>query len=160
MKTVETANLDDGLPVERLQRVLREHAVRLAILFGSHATETTHSTSDIDIAVEFESRQHDDPNYNTVFFELSEALSEILDTEEVDLVDIHTTSPDVASSLFEHGVLLVGEQTRVETLRRQLTTQSDHRTPRERFDTALRKIDEHLDSGSAVSATEGSHRER
>lgn len=145
MRTVETADLDDSLPVKRLQRVLREHAVRLAILFGSHATETTHSTSDIDIAVEFESRQHDDPDYNTVFFELSEALSEILGIEKVDVVDIHIASPDVASSLFEHGVLLVGEQIRVETLRRQLTTRRDHRTPRERFDTALRKIDGYLD---------------
>lgn len=158
MKTVETAEIGAGLPVEQLRRILRDHSVQVAILFGSHATATTHSQSDIDVAVEFDSVSRDDPAYNDAFFELSTDLSEALDTEELDLLDVRTVSPDVATSIFEHGVLLVGEQTRAEELRGQLTTATE-KSPRERFDTALRKIDEHL-GGSATSPADGPRGER
>nr|WP_261372699.1 nucleotidyltransferase domain-containing protein [Haloferax volcanii] len=54
MRTVESADIDDSLPLETLRAIFQEHSVQCALLFGSHATETTHPTSDIDIAVELE----------------------------------------------------------------------------------------------------------
>ncbi|PSQ62037.1 MAG: nucleotidyltransferase, partial [Halobacteriales archaeon SW_8_66_22] len=42
MKTAESIALDTSLDLDALQAVLREHPVRLTILFGSHATETAH----------------------------------------------------------------------------------------------------------------------
>lgn len=155
MRTVESTDIDDSLPIETIREVLREHSVQCALLFGSHATATTHPTSDIDIAVELESPHREDPAYNDAFFSLSADLSEALETDDVDLVDIHTLSPGVASSVFKEGILLVGDVNHAEGLRQRVTdTSSDSRSPRERFDSALAKIDEHL-SGSGVTATDG-----
>ncbi|WP_197409670.1 type VII toxin-antitoxin system MntA family adenylyltransferase antitoxin, partial [Haloferax profundi] len=109
MRTAETTEVADDLPLETIQAILREHSVRLAILFGSHASGKTHPTSDIDIAVELDEVQHDDSAYNDAFFGLSADLSENLGTDDVDLVDVHTLTPRVAKSVFDDGILLVGE---------------------------------------------------
>ncbi|KZN24677.1 nucleotidyltransferase [Haladaptatus sp. R4] len=155
MRTVETAAINDSLPIDRIQSVLREHSVRFAALFGSHATGTPHSESDIDIAVELETTQRDDPAYNEAFFGLSADLSDTLETDDVDLVDVHVLSPAVAEAVFEHGVLLVGDQTHAAELRNQVAdSKSEELSPRDRFNTALAKIDEHL-GGTAVTATDG-----
>ncbi|WP_458206707.1 type VII toxin-antitoxin system MntA family adenylyltransferase antitoxin [Haladaptatus sp. NG-SE-30] len=160
MRTVESAALDDSLPIETLQSVLGEHSVQLAILFGSHASGAPHTGSDIDIAVELETTQRDDPAYNETFFSVSADLSEALGTDDVDLVDIHTLSPDIATVVFDQGVLLVGDQSHANELRRQLTnSSSETQSPRDRFDIALAKIDEHL-GGSAVTAPDRSSTER
>lgn len=139
----------------RLQAVLREHPVRLAILFGSHATETTHATSDIDLTVEFDTHRPADPSYNDVFLGLSADLSDALETDDVDLVDLHTVSPPLAAAIFENGVLLVGEAEHAAELRRQLTASGDdQQSPRDRLDAALDRIDGHLGDGNAgVPAT-------
>lgn len=146
MRTAETASVDDALDVEALQTLLRDHLVQLAILFGSHATGTAHSASDIDIAVEFDATRPSDSKYNDVFFGLSADLSDTLNTDDVDLVDLHTVSPAVAKSIFDNGILLVGEQTYAATLRQQITAADvEIQSPRERLDAALTQIDAHLD---------------
>lgn len=160
MRTVESAEIDDTLPIETLQTTLRDHSVQCALLFGSHATATTHPTSDIDIAVELETTQREDPTYNDAFFSLSADLSEALETNDVDLVDIHTLSARVAASVFEEGILLVGDPEYAEELRRRVTDRSSNtRSPRERFDDALAKIDEHL-SGLSGPSSEKHDRQR
>jgi Nucleotidyltransferase domain. len=155
MRTAESTALDAAIDLDALQAVLREHPIRLAILFGSHATETTHATSDIDLAVEFDERRPSDPSYNDVFLGLSADLSDALETDDVDLVDLHTVSPPLAAAIFEQGVLLVGEAEHAAELRRQLTaSESDQQSPRDRLDTALARIDDHLgDDGAGVPAT-------
>ena len=155
MRTAESTALDAALDLDALQAMLREHPIRLAILFGSHATETTHATSDIDLAVEFDEHRPSDPNYNDVFLGLSADLSDALETDDVDLVDLHTVSPALAAAIFEQGVLLVGEAEHAAELRHQLTArESDQPSPRDRLDAALARIDEHLgDDGAGVPAT-------
>lgn len=157
MKTTASAALDASLDLDALQAVLREHPVQLAILFGSHATETTHPTSDIDLAVEFDAHRPSDPRYNDVFLGLSADLSDALETDDVDLVDLHAVSPALATAIFENGVLLVGEQGHATELRRQLTAaDSEQPSPRERLGAALDRIDAHLgDSDTGVPATGG-----
>jgi predicted nucleotidyltransferase len=150
MRTAESIALDTSLDLDALQAVLREHPVRLAILFGSHATETAHATSDIDLAVEFDEHRPSDPSYNDVFLGLSADLSDALETDDVDLVDLHTVSPPLAAAIFEQGVLLVGEAEHAAEVRRQLTVrESDQQSPRDRLDTALARIDDHLGDGDA-----------
>ena len=155
MRTVESTALDTSLDLDALQAVLREHPVRLAILFGSHATESTHATSDIDLAVEFDDHRPSDPSYNGVFFGLSVDLSDALETDDVDLVDLHAVSPALAAAIFENGVLLVGDHEHAAELRRQLTaTESEQQSPRERLDAALDRIDDHLgDRDAGVPVT-------
>jgi predicted nucleotidyltransferase len=146
MRTLASSTLDVCFDLEALQTVLREHPIRLAILFGSQATETTHERSDIDIAVEFDHHQPADPNYNDVFLGLSADISDALESDEVDLVDLQTVQPQLAAAIFANGVLIVGEETHADELRHQLTaTESDLQSPRERFDAALDRIDDHLD---------------
>lgn len=150
MRTAESTALDAALDLDALQAVLREHPIRLAILFGSHATETTHATSDIDLAVEFDEHRPSDPSYNDVFLGVSVDLSDALETDDVDLVDLHSVSPALAAAIFEQGVLLVGEAKHAAELRRNLTpSESDQQSPRDRLDAALDRIDDHLGDGDA-----------
>lgn len=144
MRTAESTTLDAAPDLDALQAVLREHPVRLAILFGSHAT------SDIDLAVEFDDHRPADPSYNDVFLGLSVDLSDALKTDDVDLVDLHAVSPALAAAIFENGVLLVGAAEHAAELRRQLTArESDQQSPRDRLDAALDRIDDHLGDGDA-----------
>lgn len=161
MKPVESASIGDSLPIAELQSVLREYPVRLAIVFGSRASGNTHRSSDTDVAIEFESIDRESSAYNEVFFGLSADLSSELVTDDVDLVDVQTLSPAVAESILEDGVLLVGDLAYAEDLLQRIAAESsDERSPRERFDAALRKIDDHLSDNSPVRATDGSHGER
>jgi predicted nucleotidyltransferase len=155
MRTAGSTTLDTSLDLDALQELLQEHPVRLAILFGSHATETTHSKSDIDIAVEFDTHRPTEPGYNDVFLGLSADLSDLLETDDVDLVDLHGASSSLATAIFEDGVLLVGEEEHATELRRQLSAaESEQPSPREQFDAALDRIDAHLDnSDTGVPAT-------
>lgn len=148
MRDAETTDLDSSLDLDTLRSVLREHPVRLAILFGSHATGTTHSGSDIDIAVEFDDQRPSDPGYNDTFLGLSADLSDTLGTDAVDLVDLQTLSPSLAESIFDHGVLLVGDHDHAAARRREVTAaDAETQSPRERLDAALARIDAHLDGG-------------
>lgn len=159
MRTIEEAAIDSSLPLETVREVLQEHPVEIAILFGSHASGEIHSQSDIDIAVTFETVRPQDSEYNSVFFKLSADLSEALDTDDVDLVDLQRASPELVETIFDQGVLLVGDSEQAAAIRRKLpATTSSEQSPRERLDTAIAKIDEHL-SGSAVTATDGDRRE-
>ncbi|MFC6941195.1 nucleotidyltransferase domain-containing protein [Salinirubellus sp. GCM10025818] len=154
MRIAESTTLGPSLDLDALQAVLWEHPVQLAILFGSHVTDTTHATSDIDLAVEFDEHRPSDPSYNDVFLGLSADLSVALETDDVDLVDLHTVAPPLAAAIFENGVLLVGTEEHATELRRQLTTSgNDQQSPRDRLDTALERIDHHLgDDDTGVPA--------
>ena len=157
MRTVESADTASSLPTERVQNTLRKHPVKLAILFGSHATDTSTPQSDIDIAVAFENVRSSDAGYNSAFFGLSADLSDILSSDDVDLVDLHSMSPSLLETAFEHGLLLVGDEQTAATMRQQLIEPSTaERSPRDRLDTALARIDEHLDTDPAASTTPAS----
>lgn len=133
----------DG-PVGRLRSTLEEHPVRLAVLFGSQATGRATSGSDIDIAVELDGLQPGDEGFNDAFFDIIAAVSRALETDDVDVVDVHTLGPSMADAVFDRGTLVVGEESRLDELRARATSERDERSPGERFDDALRKIDEHL----------------
>jgi predicted nucleotidyltransferase len=157
MRTVEATSRTFSFPVERVRNTLQEHPVEIAILFGSQATDTSTSRSDIDIAITFETTRSGDPSYNEAFLGLSADLSDALGTDDVDLVDLHSMSSPLVEAVFEHGVLLVGTEETATELRQQLTDSSatDH-SPRDRLDTALARIDEHLDTDPGTPTTPAS----
>jgi hypothetical protein len=112
--------------------------------------ESTALDASLDLAVEFDDHRPSDPSYNDVFLGLSVDLSDTLETDDVDLVDLHAVSPAFAAAIFGHGILLVGDHDHAAALRRQLTAPaSETQSPRERFDAALDRIDAHLDDGDA-----------
>lgn len=148
MRTVASTAIDPTFDLDVLTDVLQDHPIRLAVLFGSTATGETHPGSDVDLAVEFDGCHPPDPEYNEVFLGLSAELSEALGTDSIDLVDLHAASPELVSAVFEYGILLLGDQTRAEKLRRRLSRADEEtRSPRERLDAALDSIDTHLDGG-------------
>ncbi|MFP8953779.1 type VII toxin-antitoxin system MntA family adenylyltransferase antitoxin [Natrialbaceae archaeon A-arb3/5] len=150
---------DESLPLEPIREVLRGHPIEIGVLFGSHARGDSHSGSDIDIAVEFEDIDPTDSNYNEVLFGLGADLSEALETDEVDVIDLHRASPELVDSIFEQGILLVGDPEHATDVRNRLTTTPSDQSPRERFDAAIARIDSYLGS-SGVTATDGETREQ
>lgn len=161
MKRVESTEIDGSLPIAELQSVLGEYPVQFAILFGSRAFGNAHRTSDVDVAVEFESIEREDPAYNEMFFGLSSDLSDVLESDDVDLVDVQTFSPSIGKAVLERGVVLAGDSERAEVLLERIAaSSSEEPSPRERFDAALGRIDDHLGGDSGVPATEGSRGER
>lgn len=160
MRTPESVHGPIGVDVDVLRSVLQSHPVRLAILFGSQATGETHGASDIDIAVVFESVRPSQEAYNKTFLSLSADLSRTLETDAVDLVDLRTASSSVLSSVFEDGILLVGDPEDVTTLREQLDTPPrETPSPRERMDRALANIDAHLEGQSRAPARGDANRD-
>ncbi|MFP8953851.1 type VII toxin-antitoxin system MntA family adenylyltransferase antitoxin [Natrialbaceae archaeon A-arb3/5] len=145
MDRIEETDVEADFAPEVLQAVLEDAPVRLAILFGSHATDRTHAHSDVDVAVELDAVRPGDENYNDVFFGVSASISETLGTDEVDVVDVHSAPNTLVRSIVDDGVVLCGDPERVAALESELRgTSTDDRSPRERFDETLRRIDEHL----------------
>jgi predicted nucleotidyltransferase len=145
MKEVGEVELGKRLPIEQLQQLFDERQVSLAICFGSYATGETHSRSDIDFAIEFAKLRPGDESYNDQFFEVYGALSQELDTDDVDLLDIHSLSGSLARTVLTDGILVYGDIERVEHLREQLVKSGgEQRSPGERLDAAIERIDDHL----------------
>ena len=145
MRAIETADVGESLPLDALQSVLGDHPIRLAVLFGSYATDRVHARSGVDIAVEFENLRPGDDSYNEGFLGLGADVSEALGTDDVDLLDVHALSASLARSVFEEGVLIIGEPERVQALRQRLVDdERDERSPRRELDESLQRTDEHL----------------
>jgi predicted nucleotidyltransferase len=144
MRLAAQTTIGKRLPVEDLQQLFAQQQVRLAICFGSYATGETHAKSDIDIAVELDRLEPGDKGYNDRFFEIYAAVSNLLGTDDVDLIDMHSVSGSLARAIFTNGTLIYGEPDRVEHLREQLVPSEDERPPRERLDAAIERMDQHL----------------
>lgn len=145
MERAEQTTLGERLPIEDLQSLFENQQVSVAICFGSHVRGQEHNDSDIDIAIEFADTRPGEDSYNDTFFRMYEAVSEVIATDDVDLVDVHSLSGSLARAVFSEGVLLYGDRDRVETLRDQyIEGDGARRSPRERLDDAIEQIDEHL----------------
>lgn len=132
----------DKRALKRLREVLKEHPVRLGVLFGSQATGTAGDHSDIDVAVEFE------PSVENRFqaqLDLGASLALELGTDDIDVVDLDTIRPAVGYAALAEGRLLVGDTERIEELAAQFDHERERptrRERRERFDGALERLEE------------------
>jgi predicted nucleotidyltransferase len=139
----------DGLDetvADAVRDVLADQPVRLGVLFGSRASGTASSHSDVDIAVEFESDVTDTDRYRARL-SLIVSLSQALDTDDLDLIDLETVRPTVGRSALEDCLVLVGDTDRVDDLlaafeRRAEPPTADQR--RARFDAALEGVEERV----------------
>ena len=134
----------DRLPLEDLQEVFEREPVRLVLCFGSQASGRVHDHSDVDLAIELDGLQPGDEGYNDVFFRVYREVTDVLDRDDVDIVDVHSLSGSLARTVLADGVRIYGMSARVESLREQLDTELDDRSPRERLDEAIERMDEHL----------------
>lgn len=135
------------LDVDMLRDVLEEHSVRLAVVFGSEVTGQMHPRSDLDVAVEFDESVEDESG---ALLSLYSALASALDRNDVDLSLVSDLKPRVGLSAFSEGVLVLGPEERVETLRqefeRAVESNQDHRESlRERFDAVIEDVEAALE---------------
>jgi len=82
----------------RLSPLFREPDLRLAVLFGSAATERIHKRSDIDLAFLF-----DKP---VDIVDLTNKVIRLLRTDSVDVVDLKKANPLLKFSVVKQGKLL------------------------------------------------------
>ena len=109
-----------------LQGLLPQHPVRLAYLFGSQATQHTHPSSDVDVAVLLDESLTPDERFVERMRLLGD-LSHIFGTDHVDLVMLNEVPPLRAYETLRHGVLLycTDAQTRIEFQVRTLRAYED-----------------------------------
>jgi len=110
--------LDDETLAD-VRRVLDEHGVSLAILFGSGAQPQPTAVGDLDFAIEFEDCRPDDGGYSDVYLRLLSDLEETVSLG-VDVVDVHTMPPEFGRVVFDQGRLLLGTDQRRAELERAI----------------------------------------
>ncbi|WP_247730628.1 type VII toxin-antitoxin system MntA family adenylyltransferase antitoxin [Halovivax limisalsi] len=101
----------DGETIEVLERVLGEHGVSFAMVFGSGARGTMDEESDLDVAIEFDTVRPTDDGYSERYLRLQTALEATLSIP-VDVVDVHAMEPRFASVAFDEGRLIRGTESR------------------------------------------------
>lgn len=101
----------DAATIETLRRVLAEHGVSFAVLFGSGARGSMDEDSDLDVAIEFEALRPDDEGYSEAFLRVRSALEAELPWD-VDVIDVHSTSPGFARIAFDEGDVILGSESR------------------------------------------------
>jgi predicted nucleotidyltransferase len=128
---------------DRLVARLDEAPVSLAVLFGSHATGDVTARSDVDIAVAYE----DDVDATDAHISLVADLTQILGTDDVDVVRLPVVDPRIAVDALDHGDLLVGSPEDVETLRSRLEADRKQRADevQSRISAAEQAIERRLD---------------
>ncbi len=99
-----------GITAERIRTtvrsVLADHPVSFAMLFGSSARGTMDDRSDVDLALEFDTHRPDDDGYSELYLRVGSELEDALPTD-VDVVDVHTMTPQFASVAFDEGDVVV-----------------------------------------------------
>jgi predicted nucleotidyltransferase len=127
-----------GLDTEAIVDVLAAEPVRSAVLYGSHARGEGSERSDVDLAVEF------DPSLSSAErtrarLSLIERLSTRLGTDEIDVVPLSRTSPELRQEILADGILLCGSPPAQAESSTEST--SDHEDHLADFDELLSKLE-------------------
>jgi predicted nucleotidyltransferase len=129
-----------------LQCLAGEHPVRVGVLFGSQVRGSQTAESDVDIAVEFEDTLSTDERHRARI-DLIVDVQETLGIDDVDVVDLDGVRPAVGASALRTGVVLVGDEKRVERLREDFGSQTTSRSHDERmreFDDIIERLEANL----------------
>lgn len=132
------------IDVDAVTGVLQNHPIRLGVLFGSTVRGTATPESDVDVAVAFEDSLPSDDRHRARI-DLIVDLMETLGVNHVDVVDLDGVRPAVGASALRTGVVLVGDQDRVNRLRDEFESQTIDRTHEERmkaFDELVNRLEE------------------
>lgn len=131
-----------SVDLETVRTVLRNHPVRLAVLFGSQATGSADGRSDVDLAIELETHEG---KRTDLYMRVLTDLSIALDRDDIDLALVEDLKPRVGLATFTHGKLLVGSDDRMRVHRERFERrverlETSEPSPGERFDAALERI--------------------
>lgn len=135
--------------VSALRTTLKEHPVRLAVLFGSTVGGDRHPQSDVDVAVEFEDSVTAADRTDTILSLIAD-LSSALDRNDIDLSLVGDLEPHVGLAAFTNGLLLVGSADRMarhrDRFERAVAAGGERPSLRERFDAVVDAADDLVDS--------------
>lgn len=133
-------DLSIDVPQRRLQDILQNHGLRLAAVFGS-TVRRPDEPADLDLLIEFEDLRPGDDGYASAYLSLYSSLEDEL-AVDVDLVDVHSMSPEFAHIALEEAVLLVGNPDRLAALARRYANESPSVTDaRERIAAAAARLE-------------------
>jgi predicted nucleotidyltransferase len=90
---------------EQLEQIFKRQKVVFAYLFGSQATGTAGSLSDIDIAVYFDDEVAANERFDFRMKVLGE-LTDLYKTDQVDLVVLNDAPPLLAHRILKEGLLI------------------------------------------------------
>lgn len=140
-RDVDDANVDP----EAIRRVVEQHPIRCAVLYGSHVQGMATPGSDIDVAVAFESDLTASDRLQQRI-ELTARLVNVLGTDDVDVADLDVIRPEVGIAAIESGRLLYGSQETLddylERFRNETPTDETHEDRMRRFDSVLDRLEE------------------
>ena len=123
-----------------IRRVLERHSVSFAMLFGSTVHRSHTADTDIDLAVEFDGMRPADDGYSDAYLGLLSDLEDAL-TTPVDVVDVHTLTPQFARAIFDTGVVVIGDDEQQAALERDLAADTlSVDDARERVATAVERL--------------------
>lgn len=138
----ETGDVD--VVITSVREVLRRHPIRTGVLFGSQVQGTTHPSSDVDVAVEFDPSVSDEDR-RSARLDVIVDLSRTLGVDDVDVTDLDTVRPAIGASAIEHGIVIVGDDDRIDRMYADFTrrtTEQTHEERMKRFDDALDSLEE------------------
>ena len=137
----------ESIDVETVRRVVVEHPVRAAVLYGSQVRGTAGIESDVDVAVAFEPGLSSAERLQARVALVVE-LVEVLGHDDVDVADLDGIRPAVGLSAIEHGEVLLSEDVLVEYRERfREAVDSDgetHADRMQRFDEVIERLKSHL----------------
>jgi len=141
----ERTALPSDLDREQIAEVLRQHPVRLGVLFGSHARGTPTPQSDVDIGIVFVDELTATERLE-VQVELVATLTETIKQDLIDITDLERVDPGVGRSALQNGVILVDNPPLVDRLQaryeREYTAEVESHADRmNRFDSLLDRLE-------------------
>lgn len=89
---------------KELQKILKEHGVKLAYLFGSHAKGQITKFSDVDIGVLFKKTKNKKP-----IDSLRVKITNLLKEEAIDIIDLERAPPKLKYEVIKHGKIIHGK---------------------------------------------------
>ncbi|WP_167837281.1 type VII toxin-antitoxin system MntA family adenylyltransferase antitoxin [Halosimplex halophilum] len=124
-----------GVDLDAVRRVLDAAPVSVGVLYGSGARGDAHSRSDIDIGVAFED-VHSPSDRTRERLSLIDALSAALGTDDIDVVPITDSPPELRRSIRRDGVVVYGSLDRARDLLATPDSEADD-APLDSFDDIL-----------------------
>jgi hypothetical protein len=96
------------------EELSKERDIVFVYIFGSYGTNRVGPLSDVDIAVYLDEKDNvtGSKNYFDRKIELNLLITEVLKTDEVDLVILNETSPEFAFNVLKTGYLLFSKDER------------------------------------------------
>lgn len=129
---------------DAVRDVLEDYPVSIGVLYGSTVRGTRTTESDVDVAVVFEESLPTEDRHRARL-DLVVDLMETLAVNDVDVTDLDGVRPSVGASALRTGVVLLGDEDRVDRLREAFESRTTDRTHRERmqeFDELIERLEE------------------